>query len=136
MFVRSILVDTGILVAVFDSSDPHHQRALQFLDHEDMRLITTTPVVAETMALLGFSLQSQLEFLEWCAIDLTIDTELQGDIERIAAIMHKYADLPADFADASLVALAERRSILNVATIDRDFSVYRTKDKKRFRNLF
>lgn len=101
-----------------------------------MQLVTTTPVIAETMALLSFSLQTQLEFLEWCAIDLTIDAELQGDLDRIAAIMRKYADLPADFADASLVALAERRGILTVATIDRDFSIYRTKDKKRFRNVF
>lgn len=134
--MRSILVDTGALVAAFDNADRHHRRALQFLDQEDMQLVTTTPVIAETMALLSFSLQTQLEFLEWCAIDLTIDAELQGDLDRIAAIMRKYADLPADFADASLVALAERRGILTVATIDRDFSIYRTKDKKRFRNVF
>lgn len=134
--MRSILVDTGPLVALFDNADKYHERALRFLEHKDVELITSLPVVAEAMALLSFSLDTQLEFLEWSASGLTIDRELQGDIDRIAAIMRKYADLPADFADASLVAVAERRGVTTVASIDRDFTIYRTKDKKRFRNVF
>ena len=133
--MRSILVDTGVFVALFDKDDDHHQRALRFIEHKDAALITTLPVVAETMALLSFSLETQIEFLEWLAAGAVLDTEIRSDLDRISEIMRKYADLPADFADASLVALAERRSVLNIASFDRDFSVYRTKDKRRFKNL-
>jgi uncharacterized protein len=50
--------------------------------------------------------------------------------------MNKYADLPADFADASLVAMCERRGIADIATLDTHFDIYRTADRKRLRNVF
>lgn len=50
------------------------------------------------------------------------------DYERIAAIINQYTDLRLDFADASILALAERLNITNVLTLDRrDFSVLRPK---------
>ena len=50
--------------------------------------------------------------------------------------MEKYADLPMDFADATLVALAEELDSHIVFTTDRpDFSVYRVKDRRPFRIL-
>jgi uncharacterized protein len=49
--------------------------------------------------------------------------------------MATYRDLPADFADASLVALAERRGIYDVISVDDDFTVYSTAARRRFRNL-
>jgi len=49
---------------------------------------------------------------------------------------YKYRDLPADFADASLMALCERRKIKEVASVDSDFSIYRARERYPFRNLF
>jgi predicted nucleic acid-binding protein len=40
-----------------------------------------------------------------------------------------------DFADASLVALAERRQLRKVFTLDRDFYVYRIDGKDAFEVL-
>jgi predicted nucleic acid-binding protein len=40
--------------------------------------------------------------------------------------MRKYRSLPMDFADATLVRVAEREGIRRIFTLDRrDFSVYR-----------
>jgi uncharacterized protein len=58
------------------------------------------------------------------------------DLPRLAAIMKKYGDLPADLADASLVALCERRGVTTVASIDSDFDVYRLPKGRRFENVF
>jgi uncharacterized protein len=45
-----------------------------------------------------------------------------------AALMELYADTPMDFADATLVLLAEALDIRDVFTLDRrGFSVYRTR---------
>jgi predicted nucleic acid-binding protein len=44
----------------------------------------------------------------------------------------KYSDLPMDFADACLVLLAEKIDMNQIATIDRDFTIYRIKGRKRF----
>jgi len=48
----------------------------------------------------------------------------------------KFSDLPADFAKVSLIASGERFDIFDIATIDSDFYVYRTKDRKCFNNVF
>ena len=47
--------------------------------------------------------------------------------------MKKYADLPMDFADATIVCLAEETGIQNVVTFDRkDFTIYRLPKKQSF----
>ncbi len=49
--------------------------------------------------------------------------------------MRRYADLPMDFADATLVALAPRYATRTVFTLDRpDFRVYRL-GRRSFRLL-
>ena len=58
------------------------------------------------------------------------------DHSALARIMSKYADLPCDYADASLVWLAEKTGVLQIATIDDgDFSVYRVRGRRRFKIL-
>ena len=56
-----------------------------------------------------------------------------SDFSRIKELMTKYHDLPTDFADSCLVFLAEKLGIHMIATIDRDFSIYRIKGKKKFK---
>ena len=46
--------------------------------------------------------------------------------------MKKYRDVPMDLADATLVALAERRGLYRVFTLDADFRIYRIKGRKPF----
>ena len=46
-------------------------------------------------------------------------------------LMSKFSDLPMDFADASLVALAERLRLSRIFTVDlADFSIYRRHGNK------
>ncbi len=48
--------------------------------------------------------------------------------------MEKYHDLPMDYADATLVALAEESETDHVFTLDRKgFSTYRLRGRKAFR---
>jgi hypothetical protein len=46
----------------------------------------------------------------------------------MAVLMEKYRDTPMDLADASLIAVAESRSLRQVFAIDGDFYVYRLAD--------
>lgn len=132
----SILVDAGPLIALFDRRDLYHSRAVDFVRSIDARLITTFAVVTEAALTLDFSRVAQVGLLQWSHTALEIDTSLAADLPRIVEIIEKYRDLPADFADASIVALAERIGVRDVATIDNDFTVYRTKDKRKFTNVF
>jgi uncharacterized protein len=48
--------------------------------------------------------------------------------------MLRYTDRPMDFADATLVHLAERESLTTVFTVDHDdFETYRIAGRRRFR---
>jgi hypothetical protein len=78
----------------------------------------------------------QHDFLRWADDALDLDAQTPQDLPRIREVIAKYRDLPADFADASLVALAERRGLFVVASIDKDFTVYRGASRRRFRNVF
>jgi predicted nucleic acid-binding protein len=47
--------------------------------------------------------------------------------------MKKYADLPMDFADATLACLATETGMQNIVTFDKeDFGIYKLPKKKSF----
>ncbi len=133
--MRSIAVDTGPLVALFNRGDKHHARVLAFFKATTDDLLTNIAVVTETVHMLDFSHEAASDFLAWVTGALVIDASTPTDIPRIAAIMQKYADLPADFADASLVAMCERLGIENIASLDGDFDVYRLANGRALNNL-
>ena len=55
-----------------------------------------------------------------------------SDVPRIRKLRRRYASLPMDIADASLIAVAEREGIRRFFTVDgKDFAVYRLRDKVR-----
>jgi len=134
--VPSIVVDAGPLIALFDRDDRHHGRAVKFMQNRRAQLITNLPVLTEAAFVLRFSIDAQRDMLGWAQMALTIDLGTTGDLPRIMALLDKYRDLPADFADASIVAMAERLNVSRVATVDSDFAVYRRSDKRRFENMF
>ena len=57
------------------------------------------------------------------------------DVTTILTLRRKYADVPMDFADASLVVLAMREGMDRIVSLDSDFEIDRLTGKKRFRNL-
>jgi len=58
----------------------------------------------------------------------------QESLRRGLELMEKYKDIPMDFADATLVALAEEMGITESFTPDvRGFNAYRIHGKKGFR---
>ena len=132
----SIVVDSGPLIALFDGSDRFHTRAVDFIRDMRAHLATNLPVLTDVVYMLDFSPQAQRDFLFWAEQALIIDTETVSDLPRIRALLEKYGDLPADFADASLVALCERLRLHEVASVDSDFTIYRTRDRRAFTNRF
>ena len=132
----STVVDAGPLIALFDRDDRHHRQAVEFVRTCRSRLITNLPVLTEATFLLRFSVDAQRDLLWWAQRSLEIDQGTAGDLPRIITLLEKYRDLPADFADVSLLALAERLNVSRVASIDSDFAIYRLSGKRRFENIF
>jgi predicted nucleic acid-binding protein len=134
--VPSIIVDAGPLIALFDRDDGYHRRAVEFVRNHGIGLITNVPVLTEAAFLLRFSTAARRDLLWWAHNAIEIDEETAKDMPRIIELLEKYADLPADFADASLIALAERLNVSRIASVDRDFAIYRRSGRRRFQNVF
>lgn len=129
-----ILIDTGPLVAFFDSSDNYHRICLDLLKDLDYSLVTVWPVLSEAFYLLNFSWKAQDNLWEYLARGaMEIVHPETRMMERCRVLMNKYKDLPMDLADAALVAIAETKKISTIFTLDhKDFSVYRPTHVKRF----
>lgn len=57
-----------------------------------------------------------------------------SDLSALEDLMKKYHDRPMDFADATLVHLARRESVVTVFTVNHDdFETYRISGRRRFR---
>jgi predicted nucleic acid-binding protein len=132
----SIAVDAGPLIALFDRDDRYHGQAVNFINACSSRLVTNLPVLTEATFLLRFSVKAQRDMLTWVHRTFTIDHDTAADLPRIAALLDKYRDMPADFADASLVAMAERLGLEQLASLDRDFDRYQAFGKRAFTNVF
>jgi len=133
--VKSVVVDSGFLIGLFDETDPLHKRCRDFLRDYRGRFLTTEAVLTEALALL--STAQQLRCLDWLADAahaglLEVNRE-PLDFRGIEKLARKYADQPMDFADASVVQLAARTGVREILTADRrDFAVYRLAGKVRF----
>ena len=134
--MKSILIDAGPIIALFRSKDRYHEKALAFLQNYNGRLITTWPVLAEVMHELGRP-AIQAKFLTWIERGgLEIAAQDQESITGLLKLIRKYADVPMDLADATLMLYAEETGINEIATIDNDFNIYRKVNKDYLKNIF
>ncbi|MBI4266456.1 MAG: PIN domain-containing protein [Acidobacteria bacterium] len=130
-----LLLDTGALVSLLDRSQPRHVDCRRFFEDWDGVVVSTEAVLTEAAYLLSGVSGGAVSCVDFflsggSALVPTTPTSLK----RIRALLSKYVDLPMDYADATLVALAEELDTSLVFTTDRtDFSVYRIKGRKPFR---
>jgi predicted nucleic acid-binding protein len=135
--INSILIDTGPLIALFNSRDNHHKRVRAFLKDHPYRYVSTLAVFTEVSHMLDFSTAAQLDFYEWVMCKGVIISDInQIDMLRITELTKKYADLPMDFADATLVITAEKTGIREIISLDTDFDIYRLPGKEKIHNIY
>ena len=132
-----LLLDTGALVSLLDRSQTHHERCARFFDAWDRPIVSTEAVLTEATHLLG-GLKGGREacvdfFLSGGAL---LVPATRASLRRSRDLVKHYADVPMDYADATLVVLAEELETNLVFTTDRrDFGAYRIKGRRRFEVL-
>lgn len=125
----ALVVDTGPLYAAADRTDDFHGACSRLLTETDETLAVPAPVLVELWWLTHRRLPPDVfdRFLA-TVVDgsLTVIDLTEADYRRIRELLRRYEDLPLDFVDAAVVAVAERLDEPKVATLDRrDFSVVR-----------
>ena len=124
------LIDAGPLIALFDKNDKNHNKVLNFLKDFKGELFSTWPVVTETSHFLKFNIEVQIDFYNWLYKAVNIIELSNEDFNRIIELTKKYSDLPMDLADSTLILISEKLRIENIITLDSDYYIYRTKNKK------
>ena len=129
-----VMMDTGPWVALIDRSEGRHEECVQWLRDFRGNIFSSEAVLTEVLYLLNFSSRARsaaLDFVLSGAIIL-VPPSLES-LKRVKKLMEKYKDIPMDYADASLVSIAEDLSITEVVTFDvKDFSIYRLSSKQPF----
>jgi predicted nucleic acid-binding protein len=134
-----ILVDSSVLVALCDRSDP-----LAGLAKEELRslrvgqLRVTSPVLTETWHLLGepWLRKILIHWLTGSRVPISCPVEERGAMGDVWRWLEKYGDQDPDFTDAYLViASADKRS--SVWTFDGEFAeIWRHLDGSRIKLTF
>lgn len=134
-----IAVDSGFLFALADSTDAWHIRAMAAAPSQEEGWITTWAVLTEACHLYQarIGMDPAVALMEDVASGaIRLWTPPPSALGAIPALLRKYASLPMDLADASLLLLAEHLDHGRILTTDeRDFGVYRWKSRKPFKNV-
>jgi len=128
------IMDTGPWVALIDRSETRHAESVQWLKNFDGRLYSTEAVLTEVLYLLNFSISAQCAALDFVLKSVVeIAPSSTKSLRKTKNLMKKYADMPMDFADATIVCLATETRMRNVVTFDRkDFGIYKLPRKQSF----
>ncbi len=129
--MERLIADTGYFVAFSRRSDPRHSGAAAFADGFSGQLVTTSAVVVEACHFLAPD--AQINLLNSTGPRLAVVDVPVPSYPDLAATIRKYSDHEIDFADASLVWLAEKSGLRRILTVDvSDFSSFRLGGGKRF----
>jgi uncharacterized protein len=127
----ALVLDTGVLYAALDASDPDHGRCAALLEQPIETLLIPAPVLVELDYWVRkfSSAQVWLSFCEDVGSGaytvMPLDATLLLEAARLQA---QYADLPLGVVDAAVFATCESIGERRVATLDRrHFSILRTR---------
>ena len=105
-----ITLDTSGLVAIFDDRDRWHSEAMSIIESNKGANILPSNVMAE----IAYILESRIGPLQLLRFlddvesgGYTLDCGSQ-DIPRIRELVQRYSDMSLGFADAAVIACAER----------------------------
>jgi len=129
-----LLVDTGVLFALADTSDAWHKRTRTLVSSIHDTLLAPITIIPEVAYLLHHRIGPRAEraFVRSVADrELAIEDVRAHDWQRVEQLMGEYEVI--GLVDATVIAIAERLKLRTVATTDRrHFGAVRPKHVERF----
>ncbi len=126
MMQTQVLVDTGILVALVDRADRHHNWVCGQLKKISPPLLTCEAVLSETWFLLGRVRNGRETLLQLLTLkQAQVYFDLSQEWEQVMPLLAQYMSVPISWADAELIRMAELFPRSVVFTLDSDFQIYR-----------
>jgi predicted nucleic acid-binding protein len=123
------------MLALLDRTDRWHQPCVDAFQQLRRPLITSEAVLTELFHVVGDNrreTEAAWKFLRSGAVTLLTITD--SELPAVHELMSRYRDRPMDFADATLVHLAKRESLVTIFTVDHSgFETYRIEGRRRCR---
>ena len=123
---RSVLIDTGPLVAALRRRDQHHDWARSHFEAATEPFLSCEAVISESLFLLERAREGK-EAL--CGLlergIIVVNYSFEEEMTETLRLIRRYNDTPMSFADACLVRMVEKIGSAVVFTTDSDFCTYR-----------
>ncbi len=128
---KTILIDSGAIVAGLHRRDQHHAWARAHLEAFLDPCLTCEAVLSESFFLLQRAREGRealCTLLERKII--AVGFSIQNELAQTLRLLRRYADTPMSFADACLVRMVELIDEATVFTTDSDFEMYRKQGRQ------
>jgi len=123
---RTVLIDTGALVAALRRRDQHHAWARAHFEAFEEACVTCEAVLSESFFLLERAREGKEALCSLIEREvLLVQFSFAEEHAEIVRLVRRYDDSPMSFADACLVRMTEMIADAVVFTTDNDFRMYR-----------
>lgn len=125
----SVIVDSSFFFSLTYTRDKYHRDCVHLARSLSEQFIIPVAVIPEVAFLLSNRLGHhimrefirQLSYSSW-----QIENLVGGDLDRAGELLNIYRDAKLDFADVTIIAMAERLGVDTILTLDRrDFRLVR-----------
>jgi predicted nucleic acid-binding protein len=129
---RTILIDSGGIVAALRRRDQHHTWARAHFEALVEPCVTCEAVLSESFFLLERASEGKQAL---CALldreIISVGFSLGQQLTETLRLLRRYDDTPMSLADACLVRMAELFDDAVIFTTDSDFETYRKHGRQR-----
>ena len=123
---KSVLIDTGPLVAALRRRDEHHEWARAHFTAATQPFVTCEAVISESLFLLERARDGKEALCGLLERGIIIMRySLDDELTETIRLIRRYHDAPMSFADACLVRMAEKADEAVIFTTDSDFRTCR-----------
>jgi len=123
---KTVLIDSGALVAALRRRDQHHAWARSSFEALTTPCLTCEAVLSESFFLLERAKEGKDRLCALLERGIVVaGFEFAVHHAETLRLMRRYNDTPMSFADACLVRMAELHETATVFTTDTDFRTYR-----------
>jgi uncharacterized protein len=128
---RTVLIDSGPIVAALRRRDQHHDWARAQFEATTEPFLTCEGVISESLFLLERAPGGKASLCNLLGRGIIVpEFSFQDQLTETIRLISRYQDTPMSFADACLVRMAELRDEAIILTTDTDFQIYRKKGRQ------
>lgn len=128
---RTVIVDTGALVALLSARDQHHEWAVSQANLLSLPWVTCEAVLSETYHRVNPSAKARSGLISMVRRGaLMFPFAAAPSLSEILSILEKFHDLPTSVADACLLHMANQYRQSVIWSTDHDLLVYRLQNGK------